>query len=669
MHFHEFFQSGAVWRALKSFRTNYPMHTLVSRRKLHLLRLRFATGFLVASLIPTAGAQTNPLPSAAEFKKLTLEELMNLEVTIVTRGEGKFAAAPSALQVVTGEDIQRSGATSIPEALRLAPNLHVAQLNASQWAITARGFNNTLANKLLVMIDGRTVYTPLFAGVFWDVQNTFLPDVDRIEVVSGPGASLWGANAVNGVINIVSRHSKHTQGLLVEGAAGTFLQNYAAIRYGGSPGSNVFFRVYGQRFDRNETLLPNGRGGGTDWDMTQGGFRMDWNPSEADIVTFQGDVYSGHVNRPTLTENITVDGQNLLGRWSRTLHDQSDIIIQTYFDRTWRHIPGTGSEDLKTYDIDFQHRFPLGARNTVTWGAGYRLMQDDVTSGAALAVIPEDRNMQLFSGFLQDAIALIPDRLTLILGSKLEHNDFSGFEIQPSARIAWTPDPRHTIWAAVSRAVRSPTRIDREFFSPPNPPHVLAGGENFDSEKVLAYELGYRAHPSDRLLVSVATFYNDYDDLRSQEMTPSGLVFKNGLEGESWGVELAAEFAAAEWWRLRGGYTYFEKELWEKPGHTDVIGTINVRNDPKHQVLLQSTMNLPHNVSLDWVARYVSRLPMPEVPDYFTFDVRLAWRPKPNLELSIVGQNLWDDQHPEFGPRSTRQEIPRSVYGKVAWHF
>jgi iron complex outermembrane receptor protein len=609
---------------------------------------------------------TNEVTSAAELKQLSLEALMNQDVAVVTRRPEKLLESPSAVQVITGEDIHRSGATSLPEALRLASNLEVAQVNSHDWAISARGFNNTLANKLLVMIDGRSVYTPLDAGVFWDAQNVLLDDIDRIEVVSGPGGTLWGANAVNGVINIVTKSARDTQGLLVEGGGGSFLQDSGAIRYGGRIGTNLFYRVNAQRSDCDAALFPNGKSAPDSWDMSQGGLRLDWYPREENIVTLEGNAYAG--SEATTPRNTFLDGQNLLGRFTHTISDTSDLSIQAYFDRTWRDISQSFAEDLKTYDLDFQFRFSWGSRQSITWGAGYRLMQDEVHNTAALAFIPPNRNMQLFSGFIQDEIALVPERLKLTLGTKLEHNDFSGLEAQPSARLAWTPTDLHTIWAAISRAVRSPSRIDSDFELPGAPPFVLLGDKNFQSETVLAYEAGYRVRPIERATLSLATFYSDYNNLRSVDaITPTNFIIGNGFNGQTWGVELSGTYQATAWWRLRAGYTYLHKDLW--PGSAKATPSIREGNDPENQVMLQSIMNLPAHFQLDAVGRYVDTLQNPNVPSYVSFDVRVAWWWRDDLEISIVGQNLWDNQHPEFGAATTREEIPRSVFGKVAWWF
>jgi len=611
-------------------------------------------------------AQTNPpVASADQLKRLSLEELMNVDVTSVSRRAEPLFSTPSAIQVITQEDIRRSGASSLPEALRLAPNLQVAQVDSRQWAISSRGFNNGLANKLLVMIDGRTVYTPLFAGVFWDVQDLMLEDLDRIEVVSGPGGTLWGANAVNGVINVISKSAKDTQGTLLSAGGGTFLEDFGAARYGTRLGEDVFVRVYGKYFDRGNSLLPSGDDGTNSWRMGQGGFRLDWLPAGANSLTVQGDGYGGAIEQPS-PGDTRVDGQNLLTRWTHVMGEDSDCSIQLYWDRTWRSAP-TFAEELNTYDLDFQHRFTWGSRQVLVWGAGYRLMADRVNNTPAVAFIPPDRNLQLFSGFIQDEISLVPDCLKFTLGSKLEHNDYSGFEVQPSGRLAWTPDNWQTLWAAVSRAVRSPSRVDRDLFLPATPPFVVAGGSDFDSEKLVAYELGYRVRPLENLTVSLAGFYNDYDQIRS--LDTNTFVLGNNNRAQEWGLEISSQIQPASWWRLRGGYTFLEKNVEVEPGAADLNRGRAEGNDPEQQFMLQSMFDLPGDVDLGFNVRYIDRLPSPPVSAYFSFDVRVAWRPVDSVEISIVGQNLWDAQHAEFGAPATRQEIPRSVYGKVTWSF
>src|SRR6266852_3630098 len=372
------------------------------------------------------------------LKRLTLDQLMNIEVVSVAGRPVRLSETASAIQVITQDDIRGSGATSLPEALRLASNLQVAQLDSRQWAISARGFNSTAANKLLVLIDGRTVYTPLFSGVFWDVQEVPLGDIDRIEVISGPGATLWGANAVNGVINVITKDAKDTQGLLLSGGGGTEQHGFGTVRYGAALGSSVRARFYGRGFDRDATAFPGGRDAADDWYLGQGGFRMDWDASSASHVTLQGDLYDGRIAQDS-GGDIAVSGRNVIAKWSRTLSERSSLAAQLYYDRTHRDIPGLFAEDLDTYDFDLQHRTRLSDRHDVVWGLGYRNINDRTVIGAdsTLAFLPTQVARAWFTGFVQDEIALVPNRVHVTLGTKIEHNDYTGFEIQPSGRVSW----------------------------------------------------------------------------------------------------------------------------------------------------------------------------------------------------------------------------------------
>lgn len=612
------------------------------------------------------GAPGEVQESLRKLKQMSLNELLNEQVSIVSKTPEKLSQVAASVQVISSEDIQRSGATSLSEALRLASNLEVAQVNARDWAISSRGFNNTLANKLLVMIDGRTIYTPLDAGVSWDTQSVLLEDIDRIEVVSGPGGALWGANAVNGVINVISKSAKDTQGTYVSAGAGSLLRDFGALRYGGNAGSHFFYRVYGQRFDRNNSLLANGNDAQDDWDLTQGGFRTDWYPSDANTLTFQADFYGG--TERGLAADIDVDGQNVLGRWTYAISSESGVQVQTYFDRTWRRTPNAFTEDLKTYDLDIQHHFPIGGRQSLVWGGAYRLMQDRIQNSTAAAFLPARKDLHLFSTFIHGETILLPDLLKLSVGTKVEHNDYSGLEIQPSVRLAWTPDERQTVWGAVSRAVRAPSRIDTEYYVPappvtPGTPN-LAGGPHFDSEKLLSYELGYRIRPLDKLSLSWSTYYNFYEDLRSlDQITPNNYTLGNHFRGEVWGTELSTEYQAMEWWRLRGGYNYINKHLWPHGG-VGVSASVREGNDPEHQFSLQSILDLPAHFQFDVTGRFVSTLPSPRVASYVTFDIRLAWQYK-TFEIALIGQNLCESKHVEFGTR----QIPRSIFGKVTWRF
>ena len=608
-------------------------------------------------------------PSPSELKKLSIEELMGIEVTSVSRYPEKLSETASAIQIITQEDIHRFGATRLPEALRLASNLQIAQIDQAQWSISARGFNAPLANKLLVLIDGRAVYSPLFAGVFWDIQDVFLEDVERIEVISGPGGTLWGANAVNGVINIITKSAKDTQGVLLEGGGGTELHGYGGARYGGSIASDLHFRVYGKYSSRDGMVLSDGQDVDDNWHMGQGGFRLDWEASDANLLTLQGDLYKSRVPVAGASDRIT-NGGNVIGRWTHTISEASDFELQLYFDQVHRNFPGSYDDVLNTYDMDFQHRFPIGERNKIVWGAGYRLAEDDFGPGT-VALVPRRLSLQTFSLFAQDEIALKKDKLHLTLGTKVQHNNYTGFEFQPNVRMSWKLREQQTLWAAVSRAVRMPSRLDRDLIIPPN----YAGGPDFVSEELLAYELGYRIQPHERLALSLATFYHDYDEIRSVEQAnppmPTPLVIGNEQEGESYGAELTAHYQVMDTWRLRAGYTALQVDIRSKLGSTDNTSGANEAADSEHYFSLRSSLELPGNFEFAPMFRYVSRVtnPIVPVPGYSELDVRLAWRPMPKLELSVLGQNLLHDRHPEFGDPATRQEVERSIYGKILWKF
>lgn len=631
----------------------------------------FRWGWPVAVL---AGLTLFALPVSAQdrLKKLSLEELMDIEVTSVSKRAEKLSETASAIQVITGEDIRRSGASSLPEALRLATNLQVAQVNASQWAISARGFTNVLSNKLLVLIDGRTVYTPLYAGVFWDVQNPPLDEIERIEVISGPGGALWGANAVNGVINIITRSATETDGFSGSGGGGTELRGFGHLRYGGRLGSKLHARVYGEGFSRDNTELVSGNDARDAWHMFQGGFRMDGNSGTNDLLTLQGDIYDGRPD-PDGGAPVVARGGNVVSRWNHTASETSDFQFQLYYDRTYRDFGNTFTEDLATYDLDWQHRFGLGSRQQVTWGLGVRLMDHTTTNiPSVFEFLPEHRLLHLYSGFLQDEITLAPDRLKLTLGSKLEHNDYTHWEVQPSGRLTWTPNVRHTVWAAVSRAVRTPARIDRDFFLSLAPGVYLIAGDNIQSEEVLAYELGWRVRPEARVSLSLSTFYNVYDNLRSAEPGPPPfgipITFKNGVEGNTYGAELSATYQVSDRWRLRGGYTFLKKDLSVKSSSNDANQGTAESDDPEHQFLIQSSADLTSRLQWDVVFRYVDELPKPEVPRYAGLDVRLGWKATSRLEFSVVGQNLLKPEHREFIPDNpSPREIERGIYGKVTW--
>jgi iron complex outermembrane receptor protein len=614
-----------------------------------------------------AQAQDTALDSK-QLLSLSLEELMNIEIHSVSKRPEKLSEAASAIQVITQEDIKRSGATNLPEALRLAPNLQVAQVNSHAWLISARGFDAIFSNKLLVLIDGRNIYSPLFAGVSWDAQNVLLEDVDRIEVISGPGATLWGANAVNGVVNIITKDANSTQGFYMSESVGSLYKYSASARYGGKIGSKLAYRVYGMRNSYDTTYIKDKAGKdisqNDEAEITQLGFRIDYTPSEKSNVMVLGNFYVGKENaRP---EKSGIDGQNITGRWTRTFSPNSELVVQAFVDRTWkRDIPSLISEELYTYDIDLQHRFPIGKRHSLLWGAGYRFMRDEVISSTTfVGIVPNLRNMDVVNAFVQDEVMLWKDRLKLSFGSKVQHNVFTGFEVQPDARLAFMPNETNTVWAAVSRAVRTPSRFDKDYFLPlyPVPDSVpsVQGGPDFISETLIAYELGYRVRPCRNLSLSLATFFNSYDNLYSVEAVPGTQTYhiQNGGEGHSVGLELSGNYQPFEWWRLRGGYTYFHKEIRNKPGHN--ADYYNLGLDPEHQVVLQSIMSLPYHFQLDVAGRYVDDIPgAMGVSDYLAADVRIAYVLR-QFELAAVGR-LFNDDHSEFAGTY----IPRNFYLKL----
>ncbi len=660
-------------------------------------KILIVTTFLV--LLSTPGLAHD----ASDLKRMSLEDLMNIKVTSVSKKPQKLLDAASAIYVITSEDIRRSGARTIPDLLRMVPGIQVARMDANKWAITSRGFNGRFANKLLVMIDGRSVYTPAFSGVIWEVKDTLLEDIDRIEVVRGPGGTLWGANAVNGVINIITKKATETQGSLVTTGIGTEEQGFGGARYGGKVGENLSYRAYAKYFNRDNTETAGGTEGHDDWRMGRGGFRVDWDNGENDKLTFQGDYYDGTVGQrvtvPDLStaslsrridENIDLSGGNLLFRWNRTLNDESDLSLQFYYDRTERS--ETVIEEIRdTFDIDFQHRFHMPLNNEVLWGVKFRFTTDDTNGSSMFSLSETSREDPFFSAFLQDEITLIPDKLYFTLGSKIEHNNYTGIEVQPSSRILYTPNTKNTVWGAISRAVRTPSRLehtirlDKESIAPgtlfPGSPAtlgVIIGDNNFDSEVLTAFEIGYRTQPTNHLSFDAAAFYNLYYDLLTIESgTPlSDLTIpvsvRNKMNGASYGVELAARWQALEWWNIKGSYSYIDLQLHTQGYSNDTITGDSAEDDiPNHQFSMRSMMDLPANLELDSWLRYVDSVPSVNADSYITLDARLGWNPTEKIELSIVGRNLLEKRHKEYGPSSIINTqvtgIERSVYGSITW--
>jgi len=597
----------------------------------------------------------------ADLADLSIEELGNIQVTSVSKRPERLADAPASIFVITGEDIRRAGATRLAEALRLAPNLEVARASASSYAISARGFNNTIDNKLLVLIDGRTVYTPLFSGVFWDAQDVMLEDVERIEVISGPGATLWGANAVNGVINVITRRSSDTQGGYAYARSGNLERGYGA-RYGGALGADGSYRVYGRSFDIFNTSKANGATASDGWSKGQVGFRTDWGTA-ANGFTLQGDAYRGSLDQ-ALGDDSSISGNNLLGRWNRDLVEWGQLQIQSYFEHTERDIPGTFAEHLNIFDVEFQHGLRTIGAHRLTWGGGYRYGDDHVTNSAFLAFLPADRRQRWSNVFAQDEIAL-EDNLRLTLGTKFQSNYYTGTEPLPSARLAWKPDPQRLVWGAVSRAVRAPSRIDRDLFVNAGPTQ-LNGGPDFVSEVVKVYEVGYRAQASPQATYSISLFHNIYDRLRSVEPAPGGgVVLGNKMEGTGDGLEAWGSYQPARNWRLSAGAFFLRQRLRLKPdsGDTNVSAA---GNDPAHQWLLRSSFDLPDRTELDIGVRRVGALPNPSVPAYTAADIRIAWRLERGLELSVV---FIDSGHVESGSPATASEMASGAYAKLRWNF
>lgn len=610
------------------------------------------------------------LPTSAQLKDLSIEELMDFKVTLVSRRAEELSRTASSIQIITREEIRRAGVFTLPGALRLASNLQVARIDARQWAITARGQNASTANKLLVMIDGRSVYTPLYAGVFWDVQDVLLDDIDHIEVISGPGGALWGANAVNGVVNIVTRPAEEVAGGYAAAAAGTYMRDLEEVRAGGRLFRNLHAYVWGRRFRHNPSDRPGGGRARDGWGYSQNGFRADWVPDENQRLTVIGGLYQGleDLDQPGRAQ---LDGQHLQVRWSREARTAGTFQIQAYFDRSARLIPATFDEDLRAWDLDFQHLLPLGDRNVLTWGAGFRLSQDDVANSELLQFRPAYRDMRDLNLFAQDEIEALRDRVLITLGARMQRTAYSGFEFMPSARAAWTPDARNTLWAAVSRAVRAPSRIDVDFHLPPQPPDLpveLQGGPDFESEYLTAYEAGWRTRMRSVLSASFSGFYNRYSDLRIVEAaSDSALVIANGADQDIYGLETDLGWQATPWWRWRLGGTWLAKDFRYRSG-IDYLPLSGIGgDDPSSQYSLRWMLDLPRGMSADLWVRYVSELSGPPVPYYASAGATLgiAWR---NLEASVSGQDLSERRHLEFRSAAD-EEVPRSFAARIGARF
>ena len=650
------------------------------------------TPILLAFAGQTSPGQTPP----PDLFQLSLEDLMNLKVTSVSKKEQTMSRAAAAVAVITQEDIQRSGATNIPDLLRMVPGLNVAQINANTWAISARGFNSQFSNKLLVLVDGRAVYTPLLGGVSWETLDVPLMNIDRIEVIRGPGGAIWGPNAVNGVINVITKKTSDTQGGVLTTGGGTQSLQSGMAQYGGRFG-NTDYRAYAKYLNDNNFPDPSGQNGADGWDLLHGGFRADSKLSERDSLTVEGDLYTGsegatlvhsdlsaweNVNVPRLAE---LSGGNLLGRWEHTFSGRSNTALQLYYDSYSR----SGPESLEvrhTIDFDFQHHLALGDRQDLMWGIGFRSSPDHTDGTIDQSWVPADRTFNLASAFVQDEIVLKPNSVFLTLGTKIEQNNFTGFDIQPSARVAWTLDSRRMLWASLSSADRIPSRrdqnLDAVLAAMPGPEEVvLFGNPNMKNEHVIAYEAGYRSQISRRLSADVAVFFNKYSRLESIDLlapytasdsNPPVVVHQaqvgNAGAGKSGGVEVSANWKPTNRWTLSPGYSFLSMNL-----HTDANSATDAQgSNPGHQVQLRSRLELSRRLAWDSNAYFVGSLPDQSLSSYARLDTQLVWSLGERLQLALVGQNLLNDHHQEFNGSLqvvNSTQVKRGAYARVTWWF
>jgi iron complex outermembrane recepter protein len=645
--------------------------------------------------------------AATDLTTLKIEDLMNVDVTSASKKEQKISRVPAAIFVITQEDIRRSGEITIPDVLRMVPGLEVAQINASTWAITARGFNNQYSNKLLVLIDGRTVYTPLFSGVYWDAQDVALDSIERIEVIRGPGATVWGANAVNGVINIITKIAQDTQGGTATVEGGNLLHGAGTARYGGKIGARGSYRAFADGFEVSHFLTPDHQNAEDDWYRFHGGFRADEDLSDKDSLTIEGEALRGNAGeivpaiislQPPVNGSLDVrdrfSGWDVLGRWKRVLSPGSETTLQVYFDRATRN-DTTYGVGLNTFDVDFQHHVAWGRRHDLVWGLGYRLYSDRSGQGLFYSQDPAALNYQTFSSFVQDEIAILPDHLYASIGTKLEHEYFTGFNLQPTARITWAPEDRNMVWAAVSGAQRTPSRgetaIRGNIAAYPGPDNLpilisLSGNPAQKNERLIASEAGFRKAFTDRLSLDSAVFFNQYHDLSSVEPGPALLEtdpppvhlvipteIGNQLYGETHGIEIFANAKLASRWTISPGYTFLTMHLHQDVNSLDTItGPETQGSIPNQQAELRSNVNLPWHWQWTTSAYFVGRLVYPKVPSYTRLDTNLAWQPSDKISLGLVGQNLLRNLHQEFSDveaAATPSLIRRSAYVRLTWRF
>ena len=645
--------------------------------------------------VPSGGDQQNPL------KSMSLEQLGNIEVTTVSKEPEVIWKTPAAIYVITQDDIRRSGATSIPEALRLVPGVEVARITTGEYAIGIRGFNSRLSRSVLVLIDGRTVYTTFTAGTYWETQDTLIEDIDRIEVICGPGGTIWGPNAVNGVINIITKNTKDTQGSVrAEGGGGNVEQVFGDARYGSGNGRGFTYRVYAKGYGWAPQYHPDGDNY-DDWHGGQGGFRMDWNASGRDSYRLQGDVYGQDlgqkVNATTYNPPANFDksgvaslyGGNVLWSWRRVWGESRDLQLAAYYDHTTRNELNFG--DIRnTANVDFMDRFPL-SRQEISWGATVRFSHgNEVEVVSGLTFVPSHKTDQLYQGFIQDDISVLKNRISLVVGTKVLKTNYTGALAEPSMRLLYTPNSTQTLWAAYTHALRTPADVERDFnlsgfigYAPSGLPYFarFSANRNFRSEQLNGYELGYRGLAGPNFYVAISTFYNHYGDLFSEDLIGAPFVeptpppthlllpaqFGNGLVATTTGVEVAPEWRPQPWWRLRGSYSFLDMHV-KKATNSNDIGTARVvqGSSPGNQVHIRNGFDLPKSVSADFQVRYVSSLPGIKVPSYWTGDATVEWTPSRHVRLTAAGQNLFQPHHAEFvydpGPPIG---IRRGFYGKI----
>jgi iron complex outermembrane receptor protein len=652
-----------------------------------------------------AAAEASDANSENPVKHLSLDELGKIEVTSASREPEEVMNSPAAVYVITEEDIERSGVATIPEVLRLAPGVEVARIDGHSWSVGIRGFGSNLTRNVLVLIDGRTVYSTLLAGTYWEVQNLVMDDIERIEVIRGPGGTIWGPNAVNGVINIITKPTKDTHSALAEAQGGNLNSGTVNAHYGGGNSArNLDYRVYALAFDRGPQYHPD-RNNFDSWRAAQGGFRLDWEKTTRDSVTFQGDLYdegagtsvTGTTYAPPYSQTLygteLLSGGNVLGRWHRTFEEGKDFELQAFYDRTNRHQPNF--TDLRdTYDIDFLDRFRLAGRQQISWGLGARFSHGDnpvVVSG--LTFTPNPRTDRLLTAFLQDEFRLIDKRLTVTVGTKFLRTNFTGWQLQPTGRLLWTPTEKQSIWAAFTHAVRTPSDAEENFTLLGFTGKIVDGlpffarfnpNPNFKSEELNGYEAGYRLLLHKSVYLDVAAFYNHYSGLFSEDITGAAFVetdpppahillpaeFGNGLLGTTKGIEFSPEWRPLPNWRLRATYSYLQMDIREA-SHSLDIGTAPFveGSSPKHQVSLQSGLDFAKVLSVDLTYRYVGMLPSLQVSSYSTADARFDWQASRQFKLSAGGRNLFQPHHPEYSGVDPGEPIgiKRSLYGQITW--